>query len=187
MDTNLSSGVTLHCTECGKVFSVEDLIRHGNAYVCAACKPAFIQKLAEGADIRSSKLNFAGFWIRFGAAFLDGIIMFAINYTLGRLLVAALTPSLRAQLIVIFFQLGLGIFYEVYFIGKFGATLGKMALHLKVVTADGGAVSYLRAGGRYFAKLLNIFTLSIGYIIAAFDDEKRGLHDRICGTRVVRV
>jgi hypothetical protein len=39
--------------------------------------------------------------------------------------------------------------------------------------------------GRYFAKMLSSLTLLIGYIIAAFDEEKRSLHDRICNTRVV--
>jgi uncharacterized RDD family membrane protein YckC len=60
-----------------------------------------------------------------------------------------------------------------------------MALKVHVVTADGGRVSYARALGRYFAKLLSAFTLLIGYIIAAFDPERRALHDRICNTRVV--
>jgi uncharacterized RDD family membrane protein YckC len=62
-----------------------------------------------------------------------------------------------------------------------------MALGLKVVRAGGAPVSLGRAFGRYFAKLLNNFTLMIGYIIAAFDSQKRGLHDMICDTRVLRV
>ena len=52
---------------------------------------------------------------------------------------------------------------------------------------DGSPVSYLRALGRYFGKLLSYLICSIGFIIAAFDDEKRGLHDHICSTRVIRV
>jgi hypothetical protein len=43
-----------------------------------------------------------------------------------------------------------------------------------------------RAIGRYFAKLLSMLILGIGYIMVAFDSEKRGLHDMICDTRVVR-
>jgi uncharacterized RDD family membrane protein YckC len=61
-----------------------------------------------------------------------------------------------------------------------------MACGIKVVTPEGEKITYLRAFGRYFAKtLLGIATLYIGYIIAAFDSEKRSLHDRICNTRVV--
>jgi len=82
-------------------------------------------------------------------------------------------------------QIGIAMAYEIVLIGKYGATLGKRACKIHVVTADGGKVSYGRAAGRYFAKLLSGFTCLIGYIIAFFDEEKRALHDRICNTRVV--
>ena len=89
------------------------------------------------------------------------------------------------QLTLALIQILIGITYEVVLIGKYGATVGKMACKIKVVTAEGGPVSYLRAFGRYFAKLLSAVTCLIGYIIAGFDDQKRALHDRICNTRVV--
>ena len=75
--------------------------------------------------------------------------------------------------------------YETLMIGKYGATLGKMAAKVRVVTAEGGKVSYARALGRYFSKILSGMICAIGYIMAAFDEEKRALHDRICNTRVV--
>jgi hypothetical protein len=37
------------CNECGQLFAVQDMVRHGTSYVCAACKPRFLQKLREGA------------------------------------------------------------------------------------------------------------------------------------------
>jgi uncharacterized RDD family membrane protein YckC len=61
-----------------------------------------------------------------------------------------------------------------------------MACKLKIAVEDGGRVSYLRALGRHFAKYLSAMILLIGYIMAAFDDQRRTLHDRICETRVVR-
>jgi len=73
-----------------------------------------------------------------------------------------------------------------YFLGKFSATPGKMALGLKVLRADGEMITYPRALGRFFAEFLSSVILAIGYIMAAFDEEKRALHDRICDTRVVR-
>ena len=76
--------------------------------------------------------------------------------------------------------------YDTWFIGKYGATPGKMACKLKIVVEDGSRVSYLRAFGRHFAKYLSAMILLIGYIMAAFDDQRRTLHDRICETRVVR-
>jgi uncharacterized RDD family membrane protein YckC len=62
-----------------------------------------------------------------------------------------------------------------------------MVLGLKVVTANGGLISVGRAFGRYFAQILSGLILGIGYIMAAFDEQKRALHDHICGTRVIRV
>ncbi|MDY7037753.1 MAG: RDD family protein, partial [Thermodesulfobacteriota bacterium] len=76
--------------------------------------------------------------------------------------------------------------YTTLMLGKYDATLGKMACKIKVITSDGGKVSYARALGRHFAEFLSAIILSIGYIIAAFDDQKRSLHDRICNTRVIK-
>ena len=66
------------------------------------------------------------------------------------------------------------------------ATPGKMALRLKVVTPEGAPVSYGRSFARAFSMILSGIVCYIGFIIAAFDEEKRALHDHICGTRVVR-
>ena len=69
---------------------------------------------------------------------------------------------------------------------KYGATPGKMALKLKIIRAEGDPVGYALAAGRYLAFLLSSFTVGIGFLMAAFDEEKRTLHDRVCDTRVVR-
>lgn len=187
----ISEGV---CTECGKIFSIDEMIRHENARICANCKPVFMQKLSEGAHIQTGELNYARILSRFAAAVLDGLILGVVNIAIG--LIAGLSAAQAAGVqpkgasvlpIVLFaIQMSIGIAYEVVLIGKYGATLGKMACKIKVVTADGGRVSYARALGRYFAKLLSAFTCMIGYIIALFDKpQRRALHDRICNTRVV--
>ena len=61
-----------------------------------------------------------------------------------------------------------------------------MACQIKVVSDEGEPITYMRALGRHFAEMLSALILMIGYIMAAFDDEKRALHDRICSTRVIR-
>ena len=83
-------------------------------------------------------------------------------------------------------QYGIPAAYETWFVGKYAATPGKMACKLKVVVEDSSQVTYLRSLGRHFAKLLSGMILAIGFLMAAFDEEKRALHDRICETRVVR-
>lgn len=80
----------------------------------------------------------------------------------------------------------LGCTYETFFVVKYGATPGKMALGLKVVRPDGSGIDVGRAIGRYFAKMLSAIIIYIGYIMAGFDAQKRALHDMICDTRVIK-
>jgi len=181
------------CAECGKMFPLDETIRHGNVRICATCKPVFLQKLAEGARIQTGTLNLAGIGTRFAAVFLDGLLLYAVTFGIDLLL--QMTPSqiigiqpktsIAVQIISMIIGILIPMSYETYMVGKYGATLGKMACKIKVVTPDGGKITYARALGRYFAKLLSSLTCLIGYIMACFDEEKRALHDRICNTRVV--
>ena len=66
------------------------------------------------------------------------------------------------------------------------ATLGKMAIGIKVVRSNGEKITFLRGFGRYFALILNGFTIFIGFVMAAFTDRKRALHDMVCDTLVVK-
>jgi uncharacterized RDD family membrane protein YckC len=185
------------CAECGRMFPASETVQFGNARVCAVCKPVFLQKLSEGARINTGELNYASIPLRFAAVFLDGLLLgvvnFGVNATMGFIFATAAKPVdgklpaafLAFQFVLIAINLLIGVTYEGVLIGKYGATLGKMACKIKVVTADGGRVGYGRAFGRYFAKLLSGMICLIGYIMALFDDQKRALHDRICNTRVV--
>jgi hypothetical protein len=77
--------------------------------------------------------------------------------------------------------------YESYFLATRGATPGKILCYMKVVTPDGSKIDTGTAIGRYCARLLSELTMTIGMLMAAFDREKRSLHDRIVGTRVIDV
>jgi uncharacterized RDD family membrane protein YckC len=68
-----------------------------------------------------------------------------------------------------------------------GATVGKMALGLRVVTSNGQRLSFMNATGRYFAKIISAIILGIGFLMIAFTDKKRGLHDMIASTLVIKV
>jgi len=85
------------------------------------------------------------------------------------------------------FTLIMSMAYFVGFNGRFGATPGKMVLKLKIVRPDGEPISYGRAFGRYFAKMLSSLIFCIGYMMAGWDEQKRALHDRIADTRVIHV
>ena len=76
--------------------------------------------------------------------------------------------------------------YETFFLVKYGATPGKMTMGLKVIRPDGSGLQVGRAIGRHFSKVVSGMILYIGYIMIGFDAEKRGLHDMICDTRVIK-
>jgi uncharacterized RDD family membrane protein YckC len=192
------------CVECGKIVPVDETIHYGNVRVCAACKPVFLQKLAEGAKINVTssirQLHYAGFWIRFVAKFVDGlilgipfwVIMFITTGTTGALTYTrsqAAPPSSANSVLILLMQLGfigLHFGYQIFFLGKYGATPGKMLCQLRVVLSDGTRFGYGLAAGRTFAEMLSYMTCYIGYFMSAFDNpQKRALHDHICNTRVV--
>lgn len=179
----------VHCSVCGKGFPEDSVVRMGEYRVCSDCKPVFLQRLREGASL-SGAMTYGGFWIRFVAVFVDSIVMIVgtmiVGFVIGLGLGATGMGGLAAKALTQLFCSVLGIAYITYFIGAYGATLGKMVFGLKVVRSNGGKVTYGRAFGRYWAYLLSSVVFGIGYIMAAFDDEKRALHDRICDTRVVK-
>lgn len=183
--TTLTSSAAI-CSQCGRLFSADEMVSYENRYVCADCKPVFFQKIKEGASVVGQR-EFAGFWIRFGAKFVDGIIMNVASQIVQLVIGMALRSSPdSAVMIGALVSLVLNAGYVIYFTGKYGATPGKMACKLEVIRPDGSPMTFGRATGRYFAEILSSLTLLIGYIMAAFDEEKRALHDRICDTRVVR-
>jgi uncharacterized RDD family membrane protein YckC len=183
------------CAECGGIFPINDTIRVGNARVCANCKPKFVQKMREGLNVEqpAGALNYAGFWVRFAAWFVDTILLFivgqAVRLAFGLPFMTTPANQVSVSMVLIFvvaaIQIGIRVGYETFMVGRYGATLGKMACKVHVVVSDGTSVSYLRAFGRYFAKIVSAVICAIGYIMAGFDSEKRALHDRMCNTRVV--
>ncbi len=191
------------CCECKRTFPQEDLISYEGVTVCAACKPLFFQRVQEGAALPGTVV-YGGFWIRVAAKFVDGIILWVVNMVVSMVFTFAfVTAAVKAattgsdtqaavkviilQVILMFIQIALSGIYYVLFLGKYGATPGKMACKLKVVRADGSKITYGRAIGRFFGDMLSSLILGIGYIMVGFDSEKRALHDRLCDTRVIKI
>jgi uncharacterized RDD family membrane protein YckC len=168
------------------------MIRFSDVWVCAGCKPIIVQKIKEGVTV-SGVMEYAGFWLRFGAWFIDYIILGIGSMIIYLPLTIMGAFSLENPAVFVSFQIVATIFnfalpaaYEIWFVGKYAATPGKMACKIKVVTADAEKISYARSVGRHFAKYISGLILGIGYIMAGFDDQKRALHDRICDTRVIK-
>ncbi len=198
-------GESRFCSECGRPFPSSELVSIGSATVCAYCKPVFMQRMREGGQAIGVR-RYAGFWIRFVARVIDAVLLIIVStiITIPLTLImggAAITgfgagnnpaaavaalPALFAAIAVrSLINMAIAVTYEAYFVSTRGGTLGKLALGLKIIRADGSPVPAGLAVGRYFAQILSSLILFIGYIMAGFDPEKRSLHDRICETRVI--
>lgn len=78
------------------------------------------------------------------------------------------------------------LYYAIMEASSKQGTLGKMAVGIKVTDLDGNRITFGRATGRYFAKILSGLILMIGYIMAAFTDKKQALHDMLANTLVIK-
>jgi uncharacterized RDD family membrane protein YckC len=114
--------------------------------------------------------------------------MFANFFLFGYAGLRRLDPSAAFAYLgtVTTFQMAVAVAYETLFVWKLGGTPGKLLLGLRIVRPDGAAVSYPLALGRYAATIVTGFTMGIGHVMAAMDEEKRALHDRLAGTRVIK-
>lgn len=82
--------------------------------------------------------------------------------------------------------LPLRLAYVAGFHGALGATPGKLLFGLRVVRMDGEPLSFPRALGRFFAELVSLSAMGVGYLVASLHPERRALHDLVAGTRVIR-
>ena len=149
--------------------------------------------------IRVLDLRPAGFWIRFLAAFIDGLVA-SFGAAIAAFLTGALVgisysssgPSSFTEMRTVSGVFGIlwGLFgpflYAVLMNGSKGQTLGKMAVGLKILRSDLSRISYGQAVIRYIMQaLLGTLSLGIMYIFLAVRPDKRGWHDLIADTRVV--
>ena len=141
--------------------------------------------------------KYAGFWERFGAAFLDGLILFIPIFVIGWMMGYNMFTAGNQRLTFMSLLVGPSITYKLtttaiswlYFAlqesGPAQATLGKRALGLRVVDKEGQRISFMNATGRYFGKFVSQYTLLIGYLMVVWDSRKQALHDKMAGTFVL--
>ena len=142
-------------------------------------------------------MNYAGFWKRFAAGFIDWIIL-TIPMTIPVVILSriVLNPELAgvdlhdaylmfAIWLDIVAALANWIYYAVFESSSKQATPGKMALGIKVTDLNGKGIGFGKASGRFFGRILSIAIFSIGCIMIAFTEKKQGLHDMMAGCLVV--
>jgi len=126
---------------------------------------------------------YSGFWLRVAAALLDGLIVGAVTapFTVG------MSDGNRYGATASSISLVIWWLYEALMESSAKqATLGKMALGIRVTDLDGNRIGFGKATGRHFAKYLSALILGIGYLMAAFTERKQALHDMLAGTLVLR-
>lgn len=129
--------------------------------------------------------EYAGFWIRFVAVIIDGIVLQIVFSILNVMLgYNAMEPPTAVSSL----ESVLSCIYYVAMTVALGQTLGKMAVGIKVIRDDGSQNGVLRMILReVVGKFVSGIILCIGFMMAGWDREKRALHDMIAGTRVVKV
>lgn len=130
--------------------------------------------------------RYAGFGIRFVAALIDGILLGIVNGAVNLLL--TMPFGMDAAPLASLISLGLSIGYWVVYQEKYGQTVGKKAMNIKVVTYDGKTPTmftfFLR---EIIGKFISAIILFFGYLMVIWDAKKQGLHDKIANTYVVYV
>lgn len=154
--------------------------------------------------------NYAGFWMRFVAYLIDGIILSCVQFILVMpvLAIFGIGIASKAQELesgdeaaamgfvatfmafIVLYQIVFYVLQTLYHSlmesSKFQGSVGKLALGLKVTDVDGNKVEFGKALVRNLGKIVSGYILLIGYIMAAFTDKKQGLHDMIASTLVVK-
>lgn len=132
----------------------------------------------------------AGFWRRALALLLDYVFLILVLGAAAFVVRLAWGDAARASRVIDASLRAFGWFFPLLYATLFhwlwGQTMGKMLVGARVVTIDGAPLSFRRALGRTFAWVLAALPLGAGLALAALPD-KRGLHDRLAGTRVERV
>ncbi len=196
------------CTSCGTP---------AGRPLAAAAPPAYARVGAPAAYadpaglVVSQGFTFAGFWLRFLAALIDDVILALV---LGLLFlpllfltgfIATLEAFVRSAgagrpdpavilgfiyMVFVFAALGTlvrWLYFGYLESGEKQATWGKQALRLYVTDLRGNPISFGRASGRFFSKVVSgMIPLAIGYIMAGFTEHKQALHDMIAGCLVLR-
>ena len=139
--------------------------------------------------------NCAGFAVRLAAWLIDALvtlvplsILRGIQFVLS---ISAPYASLARPLLFRYSPLDIAIYLlpVIYFVAmtlSYGATVGKMAMKIKVVSADGDSLSFWQVLMRELVgRYLSVTLLCIGYFMIVPDSQKRALHDRIADTRVI--
>ena len=206
-----NSALAKFCSNCGTPFSVDlatalttpegvTPVPQGPAQPPVAPPPGYAIPVTPPMYIApTGSARYGGFWIRVVATLIDaiavGIVTGPVSLIIGVMTglaghaVSMPKPGVDVASFLItasFSTLVNWLYAALLESSSYQATLGKMALGLKVTDLEGRRLSFARASGRHFAKILSALLLCVGFIMVGFTRFKQGLHDMIAGTLVIR-
>lgn len=150
--------------------------------------------------VAGGEVVYAGFWKRFAAYTIDTFVLGIVFGILGAIMGVGLAVSASGSGDPTAAMSGMGLTFVLFYVveiismavyfawmhsSSHQATLGKMAVGIKVTDDDGEPITFWRGFGRFFATILSSLILCIGYIMAGFTERKRALHDMVSSTLVV--
>jgi uncharacterized RDD family membrane protein YckC len=200
----------MFCTKCGKELLEDAKFCPACGTSVGGAAPAVNVAPVSATVLQPEpkKYRYGGFWIRFLAYIIDQLVIGTVMFVfvmIGLLFSAGSIMSIVEMaesndpdpgailgMVGIWVVFGIvsavakWLYYAFMESSASRGTLGKMALGLQVIDRNGQTISFGRATGRYFAKILSSMILMIGYIMAGFTAKKQALHDIICDTYVVK-
>ncbi len=154
------------------------------------------------------QVEYAGFWWRFLAYIIDDLLIGAVSWIFALPILAifgismysfkeaGMNPDDAEMLIlpIILASISIGmiamvlqwLYFSLMESSKHQGTLGKIVLKIKVTDVEGNRISFARATGRYFGKILSGMIMMIGYIMAGFTEKKQALHDMLASCYVIK-
>jgi uncharacterized RDD family membrane protein YckC len=187
-----------YCSQCGAP------VERSGASFCGQCGAALRPQMTTATIDDIGEPVYAGFWIRFLALFLDGIVLSLVVQPLvfltGPGFEFETTENAAGELQSFTYNFDGGDFaiaaligtaiYVAYFtiaIGRWGQTIGALAVSIRVVRPDGTPLSYGGALVRYVGSWVSGLILWIGYLMMIWDSRKQTLHDKMAGSVVIKV
>ena len=155
--------------------------------------------------MEQTRISYAGFWKRFVAYIIDEIILsaagFVVVLSIGALFglsflsafsgdsestVPLIVAAASAIIMAVLAMMVVGwLYYALMEASVNQATLGKIALGIKVTDLNGNRISFGKASGRFFGKIVSGMIFYIGFIMAGFTEKKQALHDIMASCLVV--
>ena len=140
----------------------------------------------------SQAVVYSGFWRRVAASLIDSVILSVVGFILGMVFGVAMVSGgtddtevveLTGNVVGLF----LGwLYYALMESSSKQATIGKMVMGIKVTDLEGNQISFARASGRHFGKIISSLILAIGYLMMLWTEKKQTLHDKMAGCLVVK-